>query len=168
MTSLDKLKTTSKRARVGLFIVLAITICIAVYGYLKEGVWWVTIGDGQFQRLWKDYPDSQGALSLIMLPVFIVLVTGIYRLQRVLQLFGEGHFFSTDCMQNLKWLAWLSVSGVAYNMFWPLLATPLLVEGDTLGLNIRPLTLIMLLCLPLLVHLLSAAGDLNRENSEFV
>ncbi|MCC2617357.1 hypothetical protein LJ739_13985 [Aestuariibacter halophilus] len=168
MTSLDNLRRISQRIRISLFCVLGLCLAFALYGYAVSGTWWVSIGDGQFDRLWASHPALHTQLALIMVPQLLIVAVGIYRLQRLLQLFAQGHFFAQASMANLKWLAWLAVLGACYGMLWPLLVYPLLDSGDELVIDIAPLTLLMLLCLPVLVHLLSAAGALNRDNNEFV
>lgn len=168
MTSLEKLQQTSHRARMLVFAILALVLAIALYGYLTEEVWWVTLGDGQFNHLWQTFPAARYGLALIIGPFVLVPLIGIYWLQRLLLELSCGLFFSPKCMLCLKWLAWLSLFAVLYNMFWPLLAALQIETLDSIELNIRPLSLLAVLCLPVLVHLLSAARELDQENKEIV
>lgn len=168
MTSLEKLKQTSYRVRMMVFAILAIVLAIAMYGYFTEGIWWVTLGDGHFDGLWETFPQARYGLALIIVPFVLIPLTGIYWLQRLLLELSRGLFVSRKCMLCLKWLAWLSLFGALYNMFWPLLASSLIETQYNIELNIRPLSLLAILCLPVLVHLFSAARELDQENKEIV
>ena len=168
MSSLQKLMRASQQVRWGIYVALLLALLICLYGYIVEGELWLTMGDGQFERLWSQYPNKQPMLALILAPLAFTLLTGLYRLQRSLKFFSQGQFFCTVCINQLKWLAWLSVFGVVYSMLWPLLALPILSEGDSLDININLIIILALLCIPLLVHLMSAAAELERENSEFI
>jgi H+/Cl- antiporter ClcA len=168
MSSLDKLKKTSHRVRMMVFAILTTVFVIALYGYITEGVWWVTLGDGQFKQLWETFPEARYGLAMILSPTVLTIMAGIYWLQRLLLELNRGLFFSRKCMQCLKWLAWLSLFSVLHNMFWPLLASSLIGIEDAIELNIRPLSLLAILCLPVLVHLLSAARELDQENKEII
>ncbi|MFQ3198272.1 MAG: hypothetical protein ACI8R9_000076 [Paraglaciecola sp.] len=168
MTSLEKLQQTSYRVRMMVFAILAIVLAIALYGYFTERVWWVTLGDSQFHGLWETFPQARYSLALIITPFILIPLTGIYWLQRLLLELSRGLFFSSKCMLCLKWLAWLSLSGALYSLLWPLLASALIATQHAIELNIRPLSLIAILCLPVLVHLLSAARELDQENKEIV
>lgn len=168
MTSLEMLKQTSHRVRMLVFAILAIILAIALYGYVTEGAWWVTLADGQFHGLWETFPQARYGLALIIAPFVLLPLMGIYWLQRLLLELSRGLFFSPKCMLCLKWLAWLSLFGALYNMFWPLLASVLIATQHAIELNIRPLSLIAILCLPVLVHLLSAARELDQENKEII
>jgi hypothetical protein len=168
MTSLDKLKKTSGRVRMMVFAILAMVFVVALYGYTIEGVWWVALGDGQFNRLWSAFPEARVGLAMIISPFVLALLGAIFWLQRLLLELSRGLFFSGKCMLCMKWLAWLSLFSALHNMFWPILASLLIETQDTFELNIRPLSLIVILCLPVLVHLLSAARELDQENKEII
>ncbi|MFT6899371.1 MAG: hypothetical protein ACJA13_003807 [Paraglaciecola sp.] len=168
MTSLEKLQQTSYRVRMMVFAILAMVLAIALYGYFTEGVWWVTWDDGQINHLWQTFPPARYGLALIIAPFVLVPLTGIYWLQRLLLELSRGLFFSPKSMLCLKWLAWLSLFRALYNMFWPILASALIETQDSIELNIRPLSLLAVLCLPVLVHLFSGARELDQENKEIV
>jgi hypothetical protein len=168
MSSLEKLKKASHRVRMMVFAILAMVFVIAVYGYVAEGVWWVTLGDGQFNQLWQAFPEARYTLAMIIGPFVLALLAAIYCLQRLLLELSRGLFFSRKCMLCLQWLAWLSLFSVLHNMFWPLLATMLIETQHAIELNIRPLSLLVILFLPVLVHLLSAARELDQENKEII
>ena len=168
MSSLEQLKKTSHLVRMIIFAILITVFVIALYGYITEDVWWVTLGDGQFNQLWEVFPEARYVLAIIIGPFILSLLAAIYWLQRLLLELSRGLFFSRKCMLCLKWLAWLSLFCVLYNMFWPLLASPLIETQHDIELNIRPLSLLAILCLPVLVHLLSAARELDQENKEII
>jgi nitrate reductase NapE component len=168
MSSLEKLKKTSHLVRMIIFSILIVLFVIAFYGYIVKGEWWVTLGDGQFNQLWEVLPDARTLLGIIIGPFILTLLAAIYWLQRLLLELSRGLFFSRKCMHCLKWLAWLSLFSVLYNMLWPLLASALIETQHDIALNIRPLSLLVILCLPVLVHLLSAARELDQENKEII
>jgi hypothetical protein len=168
MTELEKLKQTSTWVRRLVFTIVSLIFVIALYGYSTEGVWWISVGGNQFDVLWESYPDIHLQLILIITPVVLVLISGVYYLQRLLLEMSRGLFFSNKCMHCLKWMAWLSLFGMLYNMFWPFLASIFINMHDTFEVNIRPLSLLTVLCLPVLVHLLSSAQALDKENKEII
>lgn len=168
MTSLEKLKKTSYLVRMIIFFILIIVFIIALYGYIAKKEWWVILGDGQFNRLWEILPGAHYSLAIIICPLILTLLAAIYWLQRLLLELSRGLFFSSKCMQCLKWLAWLSLFSVLYNMLWPLLASLLIETQHGIELNIRPISLLATLCLPIVVHLLSAARELDQENKEII
>lgn len=156
------------RIRQILFALLVVMFLIAFYGFLTEGIWWVTVGDQQFNQLWNTLPEAHTLLGLLISPMLITLVVGFYWLQRLLLELGRGHFFSAKSMVCLKWLAWLSMFGVAYDMSWPILATLIIESVDSLSIEVSVISLITVLCLPVVVHLYSAAAELDRENKEII
>jgi hypothetical protein len=166
--SIEKLKKVSNLVRMLVFGVVALTFTLALYGYITQGVWWISIGDEQFNQLWEQYPAAQFALIMITAPSVIALIAGVYWLQRLLFELSQGLFFSQKCMACLRWLAWLSFFGVLYEMLWPMLATMVISELQAVDVNIRPLKLMAVLCLPVLVHLFSAAKELDEENKEII
>lgn len=168
MTSLEQLKQTSHWVRMLVFAILATVLAVALFGYITEGVWWVTVGDDQFNQLWQAFPQAHLSLAWVISPVVLIPLVAIYWLQRLLLELSRGMFFSAKSMQCLKWLAWLSLLGALYNMLWPLVASPLIETQHAIDLNIRPLSILAILCLPVLVHLFSAARELDQENKEIV
>lgn len=168
MDSIEKLKRASHIARMLVFGVLIFTLAVAFYGYTTEGVWWVSFGDEQLNRLWQQYPQDQLALMLTLAPSVITIFAGIFWLQRLLLELSRGLFYSIKSMICLKWLAWLSLFAVIYQMIWPLLPSMLLNDLQSVDVRIRPLTIMAVLCLPVLVHLFSAAKELVQENNEIV
>ena len=48
------------------------------------------------------------------------------------------------------------------------LATFLVVHNSSIDISLNPMTFIVVLCLPVLVHLFSAAAELDKENKEIV
>lgn len=168
MRSKEQLQHVSQIMRIVLFTIVGITVAIAIYGYSVTGMWWVSLGDKQFQALWQSYPELRTYLTMAIAPVIVTMLTGVYMLQRILKLFSQGLFFSKSAKTSLKALSWLTVFGVVYKMFWPLFIATLLPPGKEVDISIEPFSLIILLFLPVLVHLLTAADELNTENSEFI
>lgn len=150
------------------FFVLVMVFAIALFGYIVKGQWWVILGDGQFNRLWEILPGARYLLAIIISPYILTLLAAIYWLQRLLLELSRGLFFSSKCMHCLKWLAWLSLFSVLFSMLWPLLVSLLIETQHDIELNILPLSLLATLCLPIVVHLLSAARELDQENKEII
>ena len=168
MTPLEKLKRTSKRIRFAVFAVLAASFSLALYGFVIEGQWWVTFSDEQFNQLWQQLPQNRVLLSLLISPLVISLVAGIYWLQRLLLELSRGLFFSMKCMSCMKWLAWIAFFATLYSMLWPVLAMVWLDIESPLRIDIRLISLLAVLSLPVIVHLLSAARELDQENKEII
>ena len=168
MQSVEKLKVISHRVRMLVFTVLAMTIGVLVYGYLTQGEWWITFGDQQLNQLWHEHAQWRLSLLLLISPLLISLIAGFYWLQRFLLELSRGLFFSVTSMLCIKWLAWLALFSTFYSMIWPLFASLLIDYNLPIHINIRPLTLMAVLCLPVIVHLLSAARELDQENKEIV
>ena len=66
------------------------------------------------------------------------------------------------------WLAWLSLFSVLHNLLLTLIALMLIETQHDIELNTRPLSLLATLCLPIVVHLLSASHELSQENKEII
>lgn len=168
MSSLQNLQKISKQIRWSLFATIFILCGIALFGLVTEGEWWVSIGNEEFELIWQNHPDAKAMLLLTASPLFVALLLGFYCLQRLLLELSHGHFFSSVSMRCLKWLAWLCFFGVLYNMMVGPFRAFLLEPDAAVEVNINFLTLIMLLCLPVVVHLFSAASELDRENKEII
>lgn len=168
MNALEKLKHTSFIARVMVFIVLGLIIVTALFGFFTEGRWWISFGDDAFNQMWQTYPDAKNTLSLLILPAVIVLLLATFFLQKLLQQLSLGLFYSNISKSCLKWLAWLCFFGVIYNMLLNPLASILIAPEQDIEISIRPLTLIVVFCLPVLVHLFNAASELDKENKEII
>jgi len=166
MTSLNKLKQASALARVTILSFIVVFLAVASYGYFVEGVWWVSVGGYQFDRLWNAYPDAHMQLSLVIAPIVLILIVGVYFVQRILLEMKRGLFFSKKSMFCLKCVAWLTFLGVIYGTLWPIIAA--VYVDEPLDINLRPLSFIVAACLPVLVHLFSAAQALEQENKEII
>ncbi len=168
MNSLENLKRTGKFARYTLFAILGAVTFIAIFGFITEGQWWVSFGDEQFNQLWQSHHNENNLLVILVTPVVIIPLMGAYFLQRLLQQFSYGTFYSDTSLSCLKWLAWLTFFGVLYDTLLNPLAFLLLESEHKIAINIRPLTLIVVFCLPAIVHFFSAARDIALENKEIV
>jgi hypothetical protein len=168
MSSLDKLKRTGKIARFMVFAIFGAVIFIAIFGFVTEGQSWVSFGDDQFNQLWQIHHDKTSILLLLVAPAALTLLLGAYFLQRLLQQFSLGTFYSDSSVRCLKWLAWLTFFGVLYNMLLSPFALYLLGSDEDIEINIRPLTLIVVFCLPAIVQFFSAAREIALENNEII
>lgn len=168
MTSLEKLKQTSMITRRLLFAVMALVVGIACYGLATEGNWWVAFGNANFNTLWHTHLEARTTLAMAIFPLMVALLLGFYFLQRLLFEFSRGAFFSTMSMRCLKWLAWLSFFSVLYNIVLTPVAGMLVAPLQAVEIRIQPLTLVFLLCFPVLVHLFSAASELDQDAKEII
>lgn len=168
MQSIENLKRASHFTRMMLFAVVSIFLSIAIYGYLAQGQWWVTFGDNQFESLWLQYEESQFLLATIFSPLIGCWLFGFYFLQRLLLELSRGLFYAKAMLRYLKYVSWITFLYVCYRMITIPLATYLVVDSSSIDISLNPMTLIVVLCLPVLVHLFSAAAELDKENKEIV
>jgi hypothetical protein len=120
-----------------------------VLALLTPGQNWISIGEGRFFELWNNGQSGRLTLAVIMLPLAVTLILGVYWLQRLFGEYQQGHFFSEGSMRCYVWLVWLKAFSFVYALIWPLLLAVLLV-------------------LLLIVNLLKEAQQLNEENKGFV
>lgn len=125
------------------------------------------LGDGQLNELRQSGLISPALAFAMMAPFGIVLVLGVYWLQRLFSEYHQGHFFTNTSMRCIVWLVWLKAAAFLYSIFWPLLLMAVAPIQDV-GLTIEAGTLVELVVLLLIVHLLKAAQQINDENKAFV
>lgn len=168
MQSIENLKRVSHFTRMVLFAVVGIFLSIAFYGFVFQGQWWVTFGGSQFNALWLQYKESQFLLATIFSPLIGCWLLGFYFLQHLLLALSRGLFYGKTTLRHLKYVSWITVFYVGYKMLMTPLATYLVVPNSSIDISLNPMTLIIVLCLPVLVHLFSAAAELDKENKEIV
>lgn len=168
MQSLEKLKRISHLTRMLLFTLVGGVLGIAIYGFVTQGQWWVTLGDKQFDVLWHQHEGAKSALGLVFAPLLATWLLGFYFLQRLLLVLSRGLFYAKATMRYLTYLSWITFFHVFYKMIMTPLATYLITSSDAIDISLNPMTLIVVLCLPVLVHLFSTAADLDKENKEIV
>ena len=93
---------------------------------------------------------------------------GFYFLQRLLLALSRGLFYAKATLRFLKYVSWITVFYVCYKMIVAPVATYLVVSNSSIDISLNPITIIIVLCLPVLVHLFSAAAELDKENKEIV
>ncbi|MFZ8198627.1 hypothetical protein [Alteromonas portus] len=168
MQSIESLKRVSHVTRMTLFAVVGIFLTIAIYGFVSQGQWWVTFGGHQFDALWLQYEESQFLLATIFSPLIGSWLLGFYFLQQLLLALSRGLFYAKTTLLHLKYVSWLMVFYVCYKMLMTPLATYLVVPSSSIDISLNPMTIIIVLCLPVLVHIFSAAAELDKENKEIV
>ncbi|BFT31357.1 hypothetical protein D210916BOD24_25330 [Alteromonas sp. D210916BOD_24] len=168
MQSIENLKRVSHYTRMMLFAVVGIVLTIAIYGFVSQGQWWVTFGGNQFDALWHQYKESQFLLATVFSPLVGCWLLGFYFLQRLLLALSRGLFYAKKTLIYLRYVTWITVFYVCYNMALMPLATYLVVPNRSIDISLNPMTLIIVLCLPVLVHLFSAAAELDKESKEIV
>jgi hypothetical protein len=167
MTKQEELQRASHIVRVLVLGVLVCVVGIASYGFITHGVWWVSLGDGLFETLWHQYPQDHSSLIVLSLPIALAKLISLYWLLALLHEFSRGHFFSKCSLKYIHCLAWVTVFSELYSIIWPLLARQVLALSTT-EISIAPLSLISVLCLPVLAHFFSAARELDEENKEII
>ncbi|AFT96581.1 hypothetical protein AMBAS45_15590 [Alteromonas macleodii str. 'Balearic Sea AD45'] len=168
MQSIEELKRVSHFTRIMLFAVVGIFLSIAIYGFVLQGQWWVTFGGHQFDALWLQYEESQFLLATIFSPLIGSWLLGFYFLQHLLLALSRGLFYAKTTLRHLKFVSWITVFYVCYKMLMTPLATYLVVPSSSIDISLNPMTIIIVLCLPVLVHIFSAAAELDKENKEIV
>jgi hypothetical protein len=167
MIKQSALKRTSQIVRLLVVGLLVCMLGIASYGFLVHGVLWVSLGDGLFESLWQQHPQDHPSLVLLGLPIALAKCVLLYCLLALLHEFSRGQFFSRQSLNYIHSLAWVTVFSEVYDMVWPILASQVLGAPST-EINIAPLSLISVLCLPVLAHFFSAARELDQENKEII
>lgn len=168
MQSIEDLKRVSHFTRMILFAVVGIFLSIVIYGFLLQGEWWVTFGGQRFDALWLQYKESHFLLATIFSPLIGCWLLGFYFLQHLLLSLSRGLFYAKNTLRHLKYVSWITVFYVGYKMLMTPLATYLVEPNSSIDISLNPMTLIIVLCLPVLVHLFSAAAELDKENKEIV
>jgi hypothetical protein len=167
MIKQQELRRTSQIVRILVMGVLVCVFGIASYGVMAHGVWWISLGDGLFERLWYGFPQDHASLIILILPFALAKLLSLYWLLTLLHEFSQGHFFSNSSLKHIHWLAWMTVFSELYGIVWPILASQVLTVPST-EISIAPLSLISVLCLPVLAHFFSAAHELDKENKEII
>lgn len=154
-----------------LVIVTSVIIFMAVAaGQLLYDQWWVELSNGAFNELWQQQDSHHVGLSVLISPLLLMFVLGVYWLQKLFGVYQQGQFFTDNNIRCYLWLVWLKFTSFVYGILWPLLL-PLLpgyISGNDIGLVINVsdfFTLLLMLCI---VHVLKAAQDIHDENKGFV
>lgn len=168
MSRLDKIQRLSAAFRYLLIAAsmgIGAAVVIAMFTPEQD---WVSIGDGQFNELWGT--GNRLTLLAIMAPLAIVLLLGVYWLQRLFAEYQAGRFFTKGSMRCYVWLVWLKAISFLYGAIWPQLLAGLAAGPsiDDLPLSLDVGTLVELIVLLVIVHLLKEAQQLNDENQAFI
>ncbi|MFT7287375.1 MAG: hypothetical protein ACI87W_001489 [Halieaceae bacterium] len=139
-----------------------------VLALLTPGQNWISIGEGRFFELWNNGQSGRLTLAVIMLPLAVTLILGVYWLQRLFGEYQQGHFFSEGSMRCYVWLVWLKAFSFVYALIWPLLLAVAGTVPVSLAITVDAGSLVELLVLLLIVNLLKEAQQLNEENKGFV
>lgn len=147
--------------------IIATTVVIAMF---TPGQEWVSIGDGHFTQLWNNSSSNHLAMIAVMAPIALILILGVYWLQRLFGEYQAGRFFTDSTMRCYVWLVWLKATSFLYGVFWPSLLIKFSTDGSVadFALSIDADTLVELIVLLVIVHLLKEAQQLNDENKAFV
>lgn len=124
-----------------------------------------------FSDLWLSPKASRPVLLLILSPLFITFLLGVYWLQRLLACYQKGLFFSGESMHCYLWLVWLKVAAFVIEMCQTLGIGRYhnsLFENTRIDLAVDFGNITTILLMLLIVYLLKAARDLEAENQEFV
>ncbi|QFU76855.1 DUF2975 domain-containing protein [Halioglobus maricola] len=170
MASSKRIQGISKVFRY-LVIAVGLTITAAVgLAIITEGQSWVTLGDDQLAAQVEAGEVSTTAASLLVAPVAVLFLLGVYWLQRLFGAYQMGRFFTDDVMVCYLWLVWLKVISFFYNLLLPVFASLAASGGDevdaALTLDLGTLTELMVLLL--IVHILKRAQGIKEENESFV
>ncbi len=154
-----------------LLIVSALLLAVAAaFAMMSPAQELITLGDGQLSELRRSGLISPAVMLAVIAPIGIMLLLGVYWLQRMFGEYQRGNFFTDGTMRCYLWLVWLKAAAFIYGMLWPLLLAGLLPAGESLelGITIEAGTLVELVVLLLIVHLLRAAQQINDENKAFI
>jgi len=170
MNRLNRIQRISGLLRYALLLIAAVLGCAIAMTLLVPGQEWVTLGDGHLNTLHNSGAISLTVLLALITPIAIVLVLGIYWLQRLFGEYQQGHFFTDGSMRCYVWLVWLKAAAFVYGILWPLLLINLSPsqEYTDLGVTIEAGTLGELAVLILIVHLLKEAQQIHDENKAFI
>ena len=165
-----KLTKISAIFRILVLVATAIMMGYLVYAYAVHGEIRFS-SDMLFMHLWQDSAVSKILLLGFKLPSFLLLLLGVYWLQRLLGYYQQGLFFGDKAMQCYLWLVWLKVVhfvvaivetlGVGYYHRSLYGATRIEVNLDFSNIT----TLLLML---VIVYLLKAAKEIDAENKEFI
>jgi len=170
MSRLERIQRVSAVFRYLLIAVSTVIGSAVIIAMFAPGQDWVSVGDGRFNELWNSGTSNHLMLIVVMAPIAITLVLGVYWLQRLFGEYQAGRFFTDNSMRCYVWLVWLKFVNFLYGAIWPLLLVGLSTTGDTVDLpvSLDAGTLVELIVLLLIVHLLKEAQQLNDENKAFV
>lgn len=142
---------------------------VLILSLLIPGQSWVIIGDGLFNELWEANGDNRPALIAVTAPVGILLLLGVYWLQRLFGEYQSGHFFSDSSMRCYLWLVWLKAVNFVYAAALPamlmMVSSGQSEPGQT---EIDAGTFLELIVLLVIVHVMKQAQKLSDENKAFV
>ena len=170
MSRLERIQRLSAAFRWLLIIATAVIGGAIIIAMFTPGQDWVSVGDGRFTELWSSGTSSHLMLTLVMAPIAITLVLGVYWLQRLFGEYQAGRFFTDSTLHCYVWLVWLKAFNFLYGAIFPLLLQKLSTVRDTAdaAVSLDPGTLVELIVLLIIVHLLKEAQRINEENQAFV
>ncbi len=170
MNRLDRIQRISGWLRYLLLLLAAVLGVAIALTVLVPGQAWITLGDGQLNELRSSGAIGPGLMLALVAPIGLLLVLGIYWLQRLFSEYQQGHFFTDGNMRCYVWLVWLKAAGFVYGILWPLLLVGLSPAGEAaeVAITVEAGTLVELTVLLLIVHLLREAQQLHDENKAFI
>ena len=170
MNRLDRIQRISGVLRYLLLLAATALVGAIVLALVVPDQALIILGDGQLNELRRSGAISGRQMLAIAAPVGILLVLGIYWLQRLFGEYQQGNFFTDSSMRCYLWLVWLKAGAFIYGIIWPLVVNTLpSAQGVTdLNVTIEAGTIVELGVLLVIVHLLKAAQQINDENKAFV
>ena len=170
MASTMRIQVVSKVFR---YLVIAVGLAITAgvgLAVISGGQAWVTLGDEQLAPLVESGQVSMAAAWLLVSPVAVLFLLGVYWLQRLFGAYQSGRFFTDDVMGCYLWLVWLKVASFFYHLLLPVLVSMVASGADevdaSITVDVGSLTELMVLLL--IVHILRRAQEIKEENESFV
>lgn len=170
----DRLKVIQRVSGVIRYLLIGGTAAIGValvLSLIMPGQSWVTIGDGLFNELWDANKGNRLPLTIVTAPVGVLLLLGVYWLQRLFAEYQSGHFFSDGSMLCYLWLVWLKAINFVYSAVLPSLLMMVSGAGQTDQAPEQIIdagALLELIILLVIVHVMRQAQILSDENKAFV
>ena len=169
MDRLQRIQQISGWLRIGVLLLAGLLVVALVLALVTPGQTWVVLGDGQLNELLADGKLSPLLATALTAPLGLLLVLGVYWLQRLFAEYQQGRFFTEGNLRCYLWLVWLKAAGFVYGIAWPLLLSSLApATAADVGVTIEVGTVAELAVLLVIVHLLREAQRLHDENQAFI
>ncbi len=168
--NMHKLMKVSGFFRGLVFIATAVVLIYLGYSYLVHDEIRFS-QDVLFDQLWQEPMANRSILLAIYSPSLIVMLTGIYWLQRLLSHYQQGQFFGQAPVHCYLWLIWFKVIEFVIGIAQYLAVGYYhgsLFEQTTIELPIDFGHITTILLMLLIVYLLKAAREIEQENKEFI
>ncbi|MEH6634412.1 MAG: DUF2975 domain-containing protein [Halioglobus sp.] len=170
MDSLHRVRTISRVFRYLVICIGAVITGAAGIALGVSGQDWLSVGDERLADLLNTGAINGVSAALLMAPVGVIFILGIYWLQRLFGAYAAGSFFTDESMRCYLWLVWLKVASFAYHLVLPLLFSwTAQTDGENdANIIVDVGALVELMVLLLIVHLMREAQRINEENKGFV